>query len=396
MSDKKKPFDLNLHTARLLMDEPFFAALSRRVDKTPTTALPTAGMKLNDDGSFTLLYNPQYFATLQNDEMADVLKHEFYHVIFDHVTGRLPDKTVTKLWNFATDLAINSHLRNLPQGALIPGEGDFVDFPSKLSAEKYHSLLKKRHNEEEKNSTGKDGEQRALSEIGDFDSHEGWDAEGQPTESSQIAKERLKKILKDSVKEANASGWGSLSQGIKEKILASLETTLDWKKVLRYFIKTSQKASKSSTVKRINRRYPYLHPGRKTNRQARVAISVDQSGSVDDRMLASFFAELNKLSEIASFTVIPFDSAVGEKDIYEWKKGQRHNCERYLSGGTDFDAPTDYVNDHDFDGHIILTDMYAPKPKPSKCQRMWMTTPSCAKNPYFETSERVVAINYED
>jgi len=113
-------------------------------------------------------------------------------------------------------------------------------------------------------------------------------------------------------------------------------------------------------------------------------------------MLSAFFAELNKLSEIATFTVIPFDSEISEKDIFEWKKGQRHECKRYLTGGTDFDAPTSYVNEHDFDGHIILTDMYAPKPKPSKCQRMWMTTPSCASKPYFETNERVVAISYED
>ncbi len=395
MSNKKKDFDLNQHTARLLMDEPFFAALSRRIDKAPTNQLPTAGMRLNDDGSFTLLYNPEYFATLESDEMSDVLKHEFYHVIFEHVTGRLPGKTVSKLWNFATDLAINSHLRNLPPNCLIPGEGEFEDFPPKLSAEKYHSLLKQRQEEEEKSGPGTEGKM-PLSEVDEFDSHDGWDSSTSSPEASQIAKERLKKILKDSVKEAASSGWGSLSQDVKEKILANIENTLDWKKVLRYFIKTSQKASKSSTVKRINRRYPYLHPGRKTNRQARVAISIDQSGSVDTRMLSAFFAELNKLSEIATFTVIPFDSEISEKDIFEWKKGQRHECKRYLTGGTDFDAPTSYVNEHDFDGHIILTDMYAPKPKPSKCQRMWMTTPSCASKPYFETNERVVAINYED
>jgi predicted metal-dependent peptidase len=392
MSKKKNKFDLNRHTARLLMDEPFFAALSRRIDKAPSNQLPTAGIEIQDDGGFRLLYNPDYFAGLENDEMADVLKHEFYHVIFEHVTGRLPGKTVTKLWNFATDLAINSHLNNLPDGCLIPGEGPFEDFPRKLSAEKYHALLKKKQQQEDENGKG---EGKSLDSVDEFDNHDGWssDASG---EATQIAKERLKKILKDAVKEASSTGWGSLSQDVKEKILASIESTLDWKKVLRYFIKTSQKSSKASTVKRINRRYPYLHPGRKTNRQARVAISIDQSGSVDSRMLAAFFAELTKLAEIATFTVIPFDSEVSEKDIFEWKKGQKYECKRFLTGGTCFDAPTSYVNDHDFDGHIILTDMYAPKPKSSKCQRMWLTTPSCAKNPYFETNERIVAINYED
>ena len=110
----------------------------------------------------------------------------------------------------------------------------------------------------------------------------------------------------------------------------------------------------------------------------------------------AFFAELNKLAEIASFTVIPFDTSVDEDGVFEWKKGRKHEAKRTRCGGTCFDAPTEYVNERDFDGHIILTDMYAPKPKPSNCQRMWMTTPDCVKHSYFETNERVVAINYED
>tara|TARA_B100000676_G_scaffold171977_1_gene169084 strand:+ start:362 stop:1558 length:1197 start_codon:yes stop_codon:yes gene_type:complete len=392
----KKDFDLNKHTARLLMDEPFFAALSRRVDKVECNDLPTAGMRLDDDGFFTLLYNPGYFEGLNDDEMMDVLKHEFYHVIFEHVTGRLPGEKVTKLWNFATDLAINSHLRHLPEGALVPGEDEFEDMPRGLSAEVYHSLLKERmQQEEEKKSdgNGNDGGKN-LEDIQEFDNHDGW-GESQGA-APQIAKERLKNMIRDAAREASSSGsWGSVPESIKKDILSRIDGTLDWRKVLRYFIKTSQKAQKSSTVKRINRRYPYLHPGRKTNRQARVAISIDQSGSVDDSMLAAFFAELNKLAEIATFTVVPFDTAVSEKDVFCWNKGQKYAHKRVLTGGTCFDAPTDYVNERDFDGHIVLTDMYAPKPKPSKCQRMWMTTPSHAKNPYFKTKERVVAISYD-
>ena len=53
---------------------------------------------------------------------------------------------------------------------------------------------------------------------------------------------------------------------------------------------------------------------------------------------------------------------------------------------------TKYVNKEQFDGHIVLTDMCAPKPVPSKCQRMWMTDSDNARNPYFTTNERVIAI----
>ena len=43
-------FELNTHTAKLLMNEPFFASLSRRVEKTATTNVPTAGVRVNERG----------------------------------------------------------------------------------------------------------------------------------------------------------------------------------------------------------------------------------------------------------------------------------------------------------------------------------------------------------
>jgi predicted metal-dependent peptidase len=110
-------------------------------------------------------------------------------------------------------------------------------------------------------------------------------------------------------------------------------------------------------------------------------------------MLAAFFAELNALAAYATFTVIPFDTEVDESLVYEWKKGQRKTWERVKCGGTCFDAPTIYVNKQGFDGHIILTDMEAPKPKPSKCQRIWFTDENGKANPYFKTNERIIAID---
>ena len=178
--------------------------------------------------------------------------------------------------------------------------------------------------------------------------------------------------------------------------MAKLQSKVDWKKVLRYFIKTSQRANKRSTARRINKRYPYQHPGTAVNRVARVAISIDQSGSVDDGMLQAFFAELNKLATLAEFVVIPFDSEVATESIYTWKKGEKKKWERVRYGGTDFNPPTEYVNQQGFDGHIVLTDLCAPKPKRSKCQRMWMTTKYYAQNPYFQTNERIVAIDSKE
>ena len=47
MSDKNEKFDLNMHTFRLLQQEPFFASLSRRIHKAPSKHIPTAGVRIN-------------------------------------------------------------------------------------------------------------------------------------------------------------------------------------------------------------------------------------------------------------------------------------------------------------------------------------------------------------
>jgi len=401
----KDSFNLNKHVARLLMDEPFFAVLSRQIEKRSTEAIPTAGVCVNPDtAQFELLYNPSFFEELTDLQKKDVLLHEFYHCVFEHVTGRMPEGKMSKLWNFATDLAINSHLSNLPEGCLMPGVGMFEDLPPGKSAEWYYNKLKTKADKGEGEGEGEgegqgkgkgkpgEGEGEPGQGEGHFDSHEGWEQVDEQTKA--MARERIKDSIKKAAEEcAKSRSWGSVSGEVRKDIMDRLASTVDWKKVLRYFVKTSQKANKASTMKRINRRYPYVHPGRKTSRTAKIAISIDQSGSVSDGMLAAFFAELNKLAEIAEFTVIPFDDKVFEEKIYTWKKGQSRKRERVLCGGTDFDAPTAYVNGQQFDGHIVLTDMYAPKPKASKCQRMWMTTQECARRPYFQTSERVIAIN---
>jgi len=403
-------FDLKLHAYRLLMDEPFFAALSRKIEKRACTSIPTAGVRVDPDtAQFEMIYNPEFFASLSEEHVRGVLKHEFYHLIFDHVTSRKPEGINPQVWNICADLAINSHLvGELPDMACMPGGPNFEDLPKGMSAEWYLANFPERdESEDSEGGEGESGEGQPGDEAsggagspgGDsFDDHSGWSESGDSPEqeaANQMAKERLKQAMKEAASEASqsAKGWGSMSAAVKKDIIKRLETKVDWKKVLRYFIKTSQRASRRSSVKRINKRYAYIHPGKKTQRQAKIAIAIDQSGSVSDEMLASFFGELNKLAKLAEFTVVPFDTEVATDKVYVWKKGQNKAAERVSCGGTCFNAPTEYVNGQNFDGVIILTDMEAPKPKACKAQRMWMTDERGASRPYFQTNERVIAID---
>ena len=417
-------FNLNDHVYRLLQNEPFFAALSRRIDKK-VGPIPTAGVRVNEEGHFEMLYNPDFFDGLTDDQKSGVLVHEFYHLVFEHVTGRLPDELqacmagdkpskkeqqLFKLWNIAADLSINYHIGadNLPENCCIPGGKMFEDMPGDKTAEWYYDQLKKKMKEqEEKNQENGEGEGEGgegqpgdfdPDQAGQFDSHDDWN-QGEATPEEQaamdIAKERLKEAMKDAANESSSRGWGTVGASCRKEIMDRITSKVDWRKVLRYFVKTSQRANKKSTPKRLNRRYPGIHPGRKVKRTAEIAISIDQSGSVSDVMLAAFYSELNKLADIASFTVVPFDTEVAEDHVFVWKKGQNHPRQRVRYGGTCFEAPTDWVNGRAFDGHIVLTDLEAPKPKASKCQRMWMTDKYHAEHPYFKTAERVIAIDTE-
>jgi len=417
-------FDLNMHTARLLMSEPFFASLSRRIDKTPTTAIPTAGVRVNPERQqFELMYNPEFFASLKDEHKLGVLMHEFYHIIFEHVTGRKPTEGIRRIDNIAMDLAINGLPEMvgklpsdsdpgpaMPSGAPMkgchPGEGPFADLPAGMTYEWYLEALKKMGEDNQEggdgngsgepgepgNGNGQPGSGDPFGGMDSFDDHDSFgDTEGT---ASDIAKERLKEAIKKAAEDAEKSrNWGSVSSSMRKDILERITTRVDWRKVMRYFIKTSQRSDRRSTPRRLNKRYPRVHPGKRIRRQAKIAISIDQSGSVDDQMLAAFFSELNELAELAEFTVIPFDSVVGEDKVYVWKRGQTRKWERVMCGGTCFNAPTKYVNENGFDGHIILTDLCAPKPIASACQRMWMTTKIYADRPYFQTNERVIAID---
>jgi predicted metal-dependent peptidase len=427
-------FNLDTHIVNLLRDEPFFAALSRKLEKISTTAVPTAGVKFNAERCrFEMFYNPQFLGELheQNpDYVKGVLLHEFYHIVLLHVTSRLPTGEMTRKWNVATDLAINSELtvfeadHMAPSGymvqssllpldkALIPTVGPFAHLKPHLSAEEYMSLLPDNEAPNEQLAEGAPSDGSGEDEGGDtpatsngasdsqgdekgngFDDHSDWGDSAGTDEKRKIAEERLKESVKEAFVEAQSKGYGSVSQSMRRTIKEAITPKVNWRAVLRSFVKASQRADKSSTIKRLNRRYAYIHPGKKARRQAKIAVSIDQSGSVSDSMLTAFYSELDKLAQLAEFTIVPFDTSVSEEHIHVWKKGERRAKERYLSGGTCFNAPTNWVNTHKFDGHIVLTDMEAPKPVPSKCQRMWMTTKACAAQPYFQTNERVIAID---
>jgi predicted metal-dependent peptidase len=334
-------------------------------------------------------------AALNAEEHYGVLKHEAYHLIFSHCTSRRLEPH--KVANWAGDLAINSLIpeNELPKCGLRPGraldlssipadhpnrkewEGlsDLIkSFPLNESMEWYFAELMKNPSAQQVLNNPADGEGEFG--VGDMDSHDGW---GDMTdEERQVAQAKVKEALAKAVKQCDRNGqWGSISSDMRETLRKMIEDSIDWKKVLQNFVGTSQRLNKSSTMRRINRKYPYIHPGTQRSHTAHVGVFVDMSGSVGNEDLERIYGVLGGLAKKVTFTFAPFDYTVDEENIFEWKKGQKKPPVRYRSGGTSFIAVNEYVKKHrnDFDGVIICTDGEAEDPGPSPVRRAWVLVP---------------------
>lgn len=394
---EKPEYDLDMQIYRLLQDEPFFAILSRQLNKVATDAVPTAGIRFNkDDARYELIYNPAFLAGSNpqlplsgRDQEKFVLMHELYHASLGHCTGRTLPEYDKKLANCAMDLAINSlhHMKAIaPDWVLMPGRGDyeFLKGYEEQTAEWYAKAIDRK----QQDNPDKD----ITNDHGQFDNHEEFDSDGDA--ETQIANKRLADAVAKAAQECEygdgdggqPKGWGNVSAEMRKSIkkFAKQKSKLDPKKVLASFIKASVAAEHKTSVTKRNRRLPGKKFGRRTMHRANIAISIDQSGSVSDELLGKVFEWLSELAKFSSFTVIPFDHEVFEEKIYVWKKGEKRDRERVLHGGTCFNAPTQYVNKRNFDGHIIITDMMAPVPVRSSCQRMWITDKRGAR--YTKTS----------
>jgi len=402
--EASKDFTIDPHLVKLMWDEPFYSSISRRISKSRCLDLPTAGVCVKD-GSPVLLWNPVFFNDLTEHEVRGVLIHEFMHLVYDHVTLRRRDPHM--LWNLATDCAINSMIpeRNIPEDCIMPGrlnpKADANDpiwkaiasFPKGQSSDWYMSKLLEDEDVQQKmediqNGEGSEGEYS-------FDDHEGW---GDMSDSEkELVKGKIREILRDAVKEADSrNGWGSVPSDCRENLRKMVSNEVDWKAILRQTIGMAHSSDRTTSRKRRNRKYRFMHPGVKRKRMARVLVAIDQSGSVGNEALELLFAELAGLAKRVDFDVVHFDTSVDEESLTTWRRGQRLAPRRTRMGGTDFDAPTEFVNKKkgQYDLMVVLTDGEAPEPKPCLVRRAWILVPGTSM--YFDTPETVIKMKKEE
>ena len=320
-AEKSKAFDLDPHLIKLMWDEPFFSSILRSVTKIRTESIPTAGV-LAKDGDIKMWWNPGFLSGLTSDQVKGLLKHEALHLVFEHTTTRRMTPHI--IHNYATDLAINSLIPEdeLPEGGLIPGKAftelteeqkaqmgedrvrkyelvsaKIASFPKEKASEWYFARLME--DDEVKDAiqepggcggkcdgncqvgdgSGEPGEGQCTCPgmPGQMDDHEGWDELSD--EDRELVKGRVKKALEDAISKADSSnGWGSVGAGAREQLREMVSKEVPWQAVLKKFCGLTRRANRASNVKRLNRKYPGIHPGAQKGYTSSIAVYIDQSG----------------------------------------------------------------------------------------------------------------------
>jgi predicted metal-dependent peptidase len=404
--EEVKSFKLDPHLINLMIHEPFFSHVLRRFNKNRSDSVATAGIGVIDQNP-TLFWNPRFLASLKSIQVRGLMKHECYHWIYKHCTSRKKDPHI--IWNWATDLSINGLIREkeLPDGGLVPGKpldlskitdksqmekwkkiSDLVEsLPKGMAGEWYFGKLQEDPDISEAIQSADQGEVI-------FDDHGEWGDLSE--EDRQIVEGKIKQAISEAVRRCDSNGeWGSVPTGVREDLRKLVSNTISWTSILNNFCGRSQRLNKSRTMKRINRKYPYIHSGVRRGHSANIAIYMDQSGSVDSESIELLFAELNNLGKKINFTLFPFDTKVDEDNSVEWKRGQRLPPIRHRYGGTSFHAVASHAekNANKFDGYIVLTDGECSDPGPSRLRRAWVIIPG--RSLMFKPHSNDVVVNME-
>ena len=358
-----------LITARvgLLLRASFFGNLATRLKLVNADEwCPTAA---TDGRNF--YYNSRFVDMLKPKEIEFLFGHEVLHCVYDHF-GRRGDRD-PQLFNIANDYCVNGDLKKHRVGEFITTVPCLYDSKYEgMSSEEIYDIL---YENAEKIDIGSLID-KMLDEHLDGDGQDGSGGdEGEDGKKNGKGRPRLsaeeKQKIKDEIKEAvlaaasASDGAGNLPAGVKRIIEDMTAPKMNWRELLRMQLESTIKSD--YTWMRNSRRGWHMDavmPGMKLDPMIDIAISIDASGSMSDKMLKDFLAEVAGIMEQFPnyrIHVLSFDT-----QVYNPQQFNSENLDDITGyeimggGGTDFDCVFQYFKENEIEPkrHIMFTDGY--------------------------------------
>ena len=156
----------------------------------------------------------------------------------------------------------------------------------------------------------------------------------------------------------------------------SLQAGLSWSRPTRSYIANQGRAGPG-------KRLPW-EPGRTASHAVpRVVLVVDNSGSIDDRLLRRFATELQALTRRleAALVLVIGDDQVREVRHFEPGRATLDDLAIAGGGGTDFTPLLEEASKHRPDLIVVLTDLDGPAQHRPRCPVLWAVTEADAAAP---------------
>ena len=365
-----------------LMRNPKFALLSgvlmvgtTRVDETT----PTAKTNGRDE-----VYGRGFVAKLRDTELAFLIAHEASHKMYRHLTTwkKLHDES-HKLANQACDYVINLMLKDLDTSGLIITmpmfrDGPHIGKPIGLVDERFRGMNTKqvfdilKQEQKDRGEGGEPGEpggeggEPCDGGDGGLDEHD-WDGAKEMSEAEKADLERdIDQAIRQGLMAQKRAGGGV--GGMNRELAELMEPKVNWREVLREFVKATCRAKDSSSWRRPNRRYlstGLYMPSLIGEKVGHIVIAVDTSGSVGMAELAEFLSEVKGVAEEVNPDVIDliyWDGEVAGHEVYTDSEVANiiDSTKPRGGGGTSPSCVSRYLKDKAIEPEciIVLTDGY--------------------------------------
>jgi len=362
-SEKSKILD-KLITARvgLLLRHPFFGNLATRMklidasDWCPTLA--------TDGRNF--YYNNDFVYKLKPKEAEFGFAHEVLHNVFDHMGRR--DHRDPVISNIAADYAANQILKDEGIGEVPSWIKIFQDNKYRgWSYEQIYEELESKATKIDLSTLGElldehlDGEGNGDGEDGDGDKN----GNGPPRLTADEKKQIRDEIKEAMVAAAQAAGAGRVPAGVQRLIQTFTEPKMDWRQMLRMNIQSIIKSNFSFA--RPNRKSQHcgaILPGLMNEETIDVAVAIDMSGSISDKMANDFISEVKGIMD--EYVDFKLDLWCFDTAVYGYQQFTGDNADEIMEykckggGGTDFDVNYEFMKENDINPKrfIMFTDGY--------------------------------------
>jgi predicted metal-dependent peptidase len=332
--------------------------------------IPTACTNGKDES-----YGRAFVKKLSDKELAFVIAHEAGHKMYRHLSTwkKLHDEDA-RLANSAMDYVINLMLKDLDPNESVIAMPRLQEAVGKHKKGDYMGLIDERFRgmntkqvfdilKQEKEEDDGDGE-------GDgFDDHD-WEGAQNLTdeEKKELAREIDQAIRQGLIAHQKHIGQGGA--GLDRELGDLLAPKVDWREVLREFVKATCANKDTSSWRRVNRRFlstgTYM-PSMIGEKVGHLVVAIDTSGSIGGPELDEFLSEVKGIAEEVSpecVDLIYWDGDVAAHEKYSGAEVSNivSSTKPRGGGGTDPSCVSKYLKDENIkpEAIIVLTDGYVP------------------------------------